>query len=134
MSTISESAPTSKTMLWTGRIITGLAIAFLLFDGVVKLFKPKFVVDKTIELGYDESVIISLGLVLIASTLLYMFPRTAVLGAILLTGYLGGAVATHVRVKDPLFDTIFPVIFGALVWGGLCLRDARIRQVLPLRR
>jgi hypothetical protein len=133
MATSDPMAPPSKGMLWAGHIISALAGLFLLMDGVMKLFKPSFVVEKTVELGYSESVIVGLGVVLTASTLLYLIPWTSVLGAILLTGYLGGAVATHVRVGDPAFSVFFPVIFGALVWLGLLLRDRRIQQILPLR-
>jgi len=118
-------------MIWTGRIMSGLAAAFMLFDGIVKLFKPSFVVEATTRLGYPESVIIGLGSVLIVCTLLYVYPRTAVLGAILLTGYLGGAVASQVRIQEPWFPTLFPAVFAGLVWGGLVLRDARLRSVLP---
>lgn len=99
----------------------------------MKLFKPEAVVKGTVELGCPESVIIPLGIVLVISTILYIVPRTAVLGAILLTGYLGGAVATHVRVEGGAFPILFPVFFGALVWGGLYLRDRRIADLVPLR-
>lgn len=92
--------PPSKTTLWAGRIISGLATLFLMMDGVMKLFKPAFVVEATVKLGYSESIIVGLGMVLTLSTVLYMIPRTAILGAVLLTGYLGGAVATHVRVGN----------------------------------
>src|SRR5262245_21052897 len=124
----------SKGKLWTGRIMSGLPALFLLFDGVMKLFKPEFVVKATVQLGYSESVIVPLGIVLTVSTVLYLIPRTAVLGAILLTAYLGGAVATHVRISAGLFEIVFPVIFGVLLWGGLCLRDAQLRALIPLRR
>lgn len=127
-------APVSKPMLWTGRTLSGLAALFLLLDGVAKLFKPAPVVEATLQLGYPESVILGLGLVLTACTVLYLIPRTSILGAILLTGYLGGAVATHVRVGGPLFSVIFPVIFGVLLWGGLWLRDVRLRGLIPLRQ
>jgi len=130
----STTAPVSKKMLWAGRIISGLAALFLLFDGIFKLIKPAPVVEGTIRLGYHESVIIPLGIVLTACTLVYVIPRTCVLGAILLTGYLGGAVATHVRVGDPLFSNIlFPVYVGVLIWLGLYLRDDRLRALVPLR-
>lgn len=129
-----QAVPVSKTMLWTGRILSALAALFLLFDGVAKLFKPAPVVEATVQLGYPESVILGLGIVLTACTILYLIPRTSVLGAILLTGYLGGAVATHVRVGGPLFSVIFPILFGVLIWGGLFLRDGRLRALIPLRR
>jgi DoxX-like family len=122
----------SKTRLWAGRILGGWAALFFLVDGIMKLFKPPVVVDATVKLGYSESVIVSLGLILLACTALYLIPRTSVLGAILLTGYLGGAVATHVRVGDGWFSVLFPVVFGALVWGGLWLRDNRLRELLSL--
>jgi len=130
-----ETAPgVSKASLWTGRIMSGLMALFLLADGIAKLFKPTPVVEGTITLGYPESSIVPLGIVLIASTVLYIIPRTSVLGAILLTGYLGGAVATHVRVGDPLLThTLFPVFFGILIWGGLYLRNRRVRAMFPLR-
>lgn len=99
----------------------------------MKLVKPAFVVEGTVRLGYSENVIVPLGIVLIACTVLYLVPRTAVLGAILLTGYLGGAVDTHVRASDGLFPILFPVILGVLIWGGLFLRDDRLRALIPLR-
>jgi len=123
----------SSTRLCAGRIMSGLPALFLLVDGVMKLFKPPVVVQATVELGYPESVIFGLGVTLFVSTLLYLIPRTSVLGAILLTGYLGGAVATHVRVGGPLFNVVFAVIVGALLWGGLWLRDGQLREMLPLR-
>ena len=117
---------------WIGLVMSGLPALFLLVDGVMKLFKPAVVVDTTVQLGFPEPVILPLGLALLASTALYLVPRTAVLGAILLTGYLGGAVATHVRVQDGAFPMVFPVIIGALLWGGLVLRDTRVAALLPL--
>jgi hypothetical protein len=120
----------NKGSLWAGRIITALSVLFLLVDGVMKLVKPAAVVEATVKLGYPESVIVGLGVVLVACTILYLIPRTAVLGAILLTGYLGGAVATHVRVGGPVFPIIFPVILGAMLWGGLYLRDERVRSLI----
>ena len=128
-----QAAPVSKKMLWAGLVLGGLPALFLLFDGIMKLVKPEPVVKATVELGYPESVILGLGIVLLACTVLYLIPRTAVLGAILLTGYLGGAVATHVRVEEGLFPIAFPVVFGALLWGGLYLRDERLRSLIPWR-
>ena len=127
------SAPISTTALWAGRILSGLAALFLLVDGVMKLIEPQVVVEGTVKLGYPESAIFGLGVVLLFCTILYVIPRTAILGAILLTGYLGGAVATHVRIGDPAFNILFPVVFGALIWGGLYLRDERLRALIPLR-
>lgn len=134
MQSDTPTAPVSKKMLWTGRIIGALPALFLLLDGVMKLVKPAPVVEATVRLGYPESVILGLGIVLIACTVLYLVPRTAILGAILLTGYLGGAVATHVRVGEGPFPVLFPVIFGVMIWGGLWLRDERLRALIPLRR
>ena len=121
----------SNKQLWAARILGGVPTLFLLVDAGMKLFKPAVVVEATVRLGYPESAIIGIGIVLLASTLLYLVPRTSILGAVLLTGYLGGAVATHVRVSDSNF--VFPVIFGALLWGGLWLRDGRVRDLLPVR-
>jgi len=128
-----RSAPVAKTMLWAGRILSGLPALFLLVDSVGKFVKPAPVVEGTVRLGYPESVIFPLGIVLLACTVVYLVPRTSILGAILLTGYLGGAVATHLRVGDGLFPMFFPVILGVLVWGGLFLRDNRLRALLPWR-
>src|SRR6266542_5182776 len=112
-----------------------LPALFLLADGVGKLVKPAPVVQGTVQLGYPESVLVGLGIVLLSCTVLYVIPRTAILGAILLTGYLGGAIATHVRVGSPLFSHIlFPVYIAVLIWGGLYLRDERLRALIPLRR
>jgi len=121
-------------MLWAGRVVGGLPALFLLLDAVGKLVKPAPVVEATVKLGYPESVIVPLGFVLLACTVLYIVPRTAVLDAILLTGYLGGAVATHVRVSDPLFThALFPVYLGIMLWLGLYLRDAKLRKLVPVR-
>lgn len=122
---------------WTlriGYILSVIPVLFLLVDGIMKLFKPAVVVDATTELGYSESVIVPLGIVLVTCTVLYVIPRTAVLGAILLTGYLRGAVATHVRVGAGGFNFLFPVIVGAMIWGGLYLRDSRISALIPFRK
>ncbi len=128
------NAPISKSQLWIGYALSALPTLFLLFDGVAKLFKPAPVVEGTLKYGYSESVIVPLGVVLTLCTILYAIPRTAVLGAILLTGYLGGAVNTHVRAGEGWFPILFPVIFGIFIWGGLYLRDERLRALLPLRR
>jgi hypothetical protein len=133
MSSDPQTASESKAMLWTGRVLSALPALFLVFDGAMKLVQPEPVVKATVGLGFPVSVLTGLGIVLLTCTLLYLLPRTAVLGAILLTGYLGGAVASHVRVGEGWFPTLFPAIFGALLWGGLYLRDSRLRQLLPLR-
>ena len=114
-----EATPISKKSLWAGRIISPLPTLFLLMDGGMKLMKPKVVVDTTVQLGYSESVILPLGVVLLVCTCLYAIPCTSVLGAILLTGYLGGAVATHVRVGADAFPILFPVILGGLISSTL---------------
>ena len=114
-----------------GRALSGLAAAFLVMDGVMKLVEPKVVVDTTLQLGFPEHTILGLGITLLAATVLYLLPRTALLGAILLTGYLGGAVAAHVRIGSPLFThVLFPVYVALMVWGGLFLRDMRLRAAL----
>ena len=131
MQPITQTAPVSKSRLWTGRILTTFATAFLLFDGVMKLVKPPVVVKATVELGYPESSIVGIGVLLLVCTLIHLIPRTSILGAILLTGYLGGAVATNVRVGNPLFShVLFPVYVGVMVWGGLYLRDPRLRALI----
>ena len=124
-----DTHTSSSRALWAGRVISALPALFLLIDGIMKLVKPPVVVEATVKLGYSETVIAGLGIVLLACTIIYLIPRTAVLGAILLTGYLGGAIATHVRVGDPLFTIIFPVILGTMIWGGLYLRDERLRSL-----
>jgi DoxX-like protein len=128
-----QAASVSKKGLWAGRIISALPALFLLVDGVMKLVKPAPVVEATVRLGYSENVIVTLGIVLLICTILYLIPLTSVLGAILLMGYLGGAVATHVRAGEGLFSIIFPIIFGVLLWLGLYLRDDRLRALVPLK-
>ena len=119
-----------RKQLWAGRILSGIVSAFFLLDGGMKLAKPAPVVQATLQLGYPESSIVVIGIALLACTVLYLLPRMAVLGAILLTGYLGGAVATNVRVSAPWFNIFFPVFFGCIVWAGLYLRDRRVRSIL----
>ncbi len=131
--TPSRATSLSRARLWTGRILTALSVAFFLFDAGMKLVKPPFVVEATVRLGYPASTITGMGVALLASTLLYLIPRTSILGAVLLTGYLGGAVATNVRAEQPLFNIVFPVIFASIAWGGLWLRDARLQQLLPIK-
>ena len=134
MSAAIETVSASKSAIVTGYVITALSALFLLLDGVMKLFKPSFVVEATTRLGYPENTIVPLGIALVSCTVLYLIPRTSVLGAILLTGYLGGAVATHVRFFEGAFPIVFPVIIGSLVWAGLYLRDPRLRTLLPMRQ
>jgi hypothetical protein len=129
-----ETVPVSKGRLWTGVVMSTLSALFLFMDGVGKLVKPAPIVEGTVKLGYPESVLLGLGIVLLACTILYVIPRTAVLGAILLTGYLGGAIATHVRVGNPMFThALFPVYVAVLVWGGLYLRESRLRTLITSR-
>ena len=131
MQSATQTAPVSKKMLWAGRIISALPVLLLLFSGAMKLVKPAPVVQAFAHLGYPESLVLRIGILELACTVVYVIPRTSVLGAILLTGYLGGATATHVRIGDPSF--FIPVILGVLVWGGLFLRDDRLRALIPLR-
>ncbi|MEE1612906.1 DoxX family protein [Microvirga sp. CF3016] len=123
--------------VWTGRALSGLVVLFLLFDGAIKLVPLQVVIDTAVPLGWpaDPALWRTLGLVLIASALLYAYPRTSILGAILITAYLGGAIATHVRIGSPPFShTLFGVYLGIALWAGLWLRDPRVRALLPLAR
>jgi hypothetical protein len=121
-----------RTTSWTGRVLSGLVVVFMVFDGVIHILKPTPVVEAFAQLGYPLGVSVGLGIVELACTLLYAIPRTAVLGAVLLTAYVGGAVATQVRIGAGVFPTIFPVILGAILWTGLALRDARVRAFINL--
>jgi hypothetical protein len=126
----------SRGRLWTGRVLSGIPALFLAFDAAIKLACPPFVVEANARIGYPTSAIVALGVVLATCLALYLIPRTAILGAVLLTGYLGGAIATHVRVSDPLFShVLFPIYVAILLWGGLYLRDGRLRGVFarPVR-
>ena len=121
----------SARNVWIGRILSGLAVAFLLFDTTMKVLKLTPAVQGTVQLGYPEHLIVVIGLIEAVCLLVYLVPRTAVLGAILWTGYLGGAVATHLRIGSPLLGfTLFPFYVAALLWGGLWLRDRRVRTLL----
>lgn len=133
MATVDQPAARSGAVVWTGYIMSALPALFLIFDAVMKLVKPDFVVEATVAMGFSENVIVPLGVVLLVSALVYIVPRTAVIGAILLTGYLGGAVATHVLVGDDWFSILFPVVFGVFLWGGLVLQEDRLR-ILFFRR
>lgn len=119
-------------LVLAGRVLSGLAVTFLMVDGVMKLFKPAPVVQAMTELGFPDQWTVGVGVTLVVCTLLHVYPRTSLLGAVLLTGYLGGAVAIHVRAQSGLFAMLFPVMVGAMVWGGLWLRDERARVVLPI--
>jgi hypothetical protein len=124
----------SKVRVRTGRVLTGLVTLFLLFDAVGKLVMPSFVVEACVRLGFPLSLGQSVGILLLICTVLYAIPRTVVFGAILLTGFLGGAVAIQMRAGSPVFETVFPVIFGVLAWAGVYLRDCRLGSLLPFRR
>jgi hypothetical protein len=121
----------SKKMLWTGRIISALVILFLVADSVGKVMKFAPYMEGTVRVGYPASLVVPLGIVLLICTVVYAIPITSVLGAILLTGYLGGATATHVRIGQPFW---FPVIVGVLLWAALFLREERLRALIPLRK
>jgi hypothetical protein len=131
MQSDTQPGPVSKTMLWAGRIVSTLPVLVLLMSGVMKLVKPPDVEKGFEHLGWDLSLALGLGILEIACAVVYAIPRSSVLGAILLTGYLGGAVATHVRVQENEF--VSPLILGVLVWGALYLRDDRLRALIPLR-
>jgi hypothetical protein len=136
MQTDTQPAPASRKALWTGRILSGIVILFLLVDAGFKLIRPlpAPAVQAFGQLGYPIELAAGIGILLLCCVALYLIPRTSVLGAILLTGYLGGAVASHVRVGDPWFShALFPVYIGLLIWGGLYLRDQRLRALIPLR-
>ena len=121
----------SKGVLWTGWIITVLCVLFLIVDGGMKAIKAIPSMEGSVQLGWPENLVQSAGMILLACTTLYLIPRTAILGAILLTGYLGGATAIMVRSDTPYF---FPIIFGVLVWAGIFLRNEKLRKLLPITR
>ncbi|MGO0060627.1 DoxX family protein [Brevibacillus fluminis] len=125
----------SKSRLWVARIMSGIVILFMLFDSVMKFFQPAPVVEGTLELGFAQHHIAVLGILGLVSTIFYAVPRTAVLGALLLTGYFGGVIATQIRMDAPLFThVLFSVYLAILAWGGLWLRDERVRNLLPVQR
>jgi hypothetical protein len=128
-----SSAPVRQAMI--GRFLSGFAVLFLLFDGAAKLLRVQAVLDATAQLGYPAEVAPWLGIILLACVATYVIPRTSVLGALLLTGYLGGAVATHVRIGSPLAThMLFPIYIATLIWGGLLLRQPALRAFLPIVR
>jgi DoxX-like family len=130
--TPSATAPRSgKGMVWTGRVLSALPVALLIFSGILKLVKPAGVVQGFEHFGLPIALAVKLGILEIACAVVYAIPRTAVLGAILVTGYMGGATLTHVRLGEPW---VVEVLVGVLAWGGLYLRDARIRALIPVRR
>lgn len=132
---MNELVPISNAELWTGRILSGLIVVFLLFDGAIKLIPLDVVIETSRQLGIPTNLAFTLGVLTLTGTLLYAYPKTSVLGAILLTGYLGGAIYVHVQAGSPLFShTLFGVYLGILLWGGLYLRDERLRLIFPWRR
>ncbi len=129
------SARKAGKKIWTGRIMSAVAVLFMLFDSISKLIKTPQVVEATAKLGYPESMIPVIGTILLILTVLYVVPRTSIFGAILLTGYLGGAVASNLRIMSPLFSNIlFPIYFAVILWGGIYLRDDLISEFIPFRK
>jgi hypothetical protein len=128
----SQMAPISPAALWTSRILGALVVIFLLFDSISKIMKMANVVEQSAKLGFDATMIFQIGVILLVCTVLYIIPRTAILGAILLTGYLGGALCTNLRSGAPLPLILFPFVFGVIVWVPLYLRDSRLRVLIPL--
>ncbi|MDX8432468.1 MULTISPECIES: DoxX family protein [Mesorhizobium] len=134
---ITQTAPVSSGALWTGRALSAIIVLFMIFDGVIKLPPMDIVTQTMTQLGWpaDLNSARLLGVIGLVSTALYALPRTSVLGAILLTAYMGGAIATHVRIGSPLFSHIlFGVYLGIILWGGLFLRDPRVRALLSFTR
>jgi hypothetical protein len=129
-----ETKTARKGMIWTGRILAILTVLFMLFDAFAKLAKSAQVLQACARLGIPDSQIVSIGVLLLVSTIIYAIPRTAVLGAVLLTGYLGGAVAIQMRAGSPTFETVFPVIVGVMLWAGVYLRECGLRRVFPVKR
>jgi hypothetical protein len=124
---------TDTRRLWIGRILSALAVIFLAFDSSIKLMRLPVVLEATAQLGFPPGSIVLVGIVLLACTLVYVIPRTRVVGAVLLTGYLGGAVAAQMRVGNPPFETVFPIIVGSVIWAGILVRDHRVRALLASR-
>ena len=135
MSVTTDFAAPSKGQVWTGRALSGIAVVFLLFDAIIHLLKPQPVVAAFGQLGYPLSTSATIGVIELVCIVLYVIPSTAILGAILLTGYLGGAIAAQLRIGAPLFSTLlFPIYVAAFVWGGLYLRYPIVRTLIPARR
>jgi hypothetical protein len=128
-----QEGPVSKGRLWTGRIISAVVVLFLLFDSITKVMKVRAVIEASAQLGYPANTIFAIGIILLVCTVFYIIPQTAVLGAILLTGYLGGAVAANLRIGSSMFNTLFPIVFAALVWVGIFLRESRLGELIPFR-
>jgi len=133
MQSDTQTAPVSKTRLWAGRVLSILAVLFLLFDGVIHLMMLAPVKEAFARLGFPNNLGVGIGVLLLVCTVIYAIPGTSILGAILLTGYLGGAISIQARAGSTLFETTFPVIFGVLVWAGIFLREDRLGALVPLR-
>jgi hypothetical protein len=132
MQSETQAVPVSKAMLWTGRIISALPVLMILMSSVMKLVRAPAVVEGTAHAGFSAGLIVPIGILELVCVVVYVIPRTAVLGAILLTGLMGGATVTTLRIGDPTFP--LPVVLGMMAWGGLYLRDRRLRALIPLRR
>lgn len=129
------TANVSRGKLWAARIMSWLVILFMLFDAIMKFIQPEMVVDSTLSLGYEQHHIVVIGILALIPTILYAIPRTSILGAILLTGYWGGAIATHLRLDNPLFThLLFPVYLAVLAWGGIWLVNEQLRELFPLKK
>ena len=133
MQSLTQAGPVSKGRLWTGRIISAVVVLFLLFDSITKVLKVRAVIEASAQLGYPANTIFTIGIILLVCTMFYIIPQTAVLGAILLTGYLGGAVAANLRIGTSMFNTLFPIVFAALAWTGIFLRESRLGALIPFR-
>jgi hypothetical protein len=131
MRSATEASPVSKKLLWTGRIISGIVVLFMLFNCSIALVKPAFARAGFTHLGYPERVAPGVAMLMFVCTMIYAIPQTSILGVILLTGYLGGATASHLRIGEPFY---LPIVVGVLVWIGICLREQRLRALVPLRR
>jgi len=130
-----QAGSTSNKSLWTGRILSGVGVAFMLFDATIHVMKPAAVIEGFAKLGFPVSVAVPLGIIELVCVVLYLIPRTSVFGAILLTGYLGGAIASQVRIGSPMFSTtLFPIYVALFLWGGLYFRDDRVRALIPASR
>ena len=129
-----QATPVSKISRWVGLILSTLAVMFLIFDGVIKVLQLPVAVDSTTQLGYAGELVIAIGVIELVFLVIYVIPWTSVLGALLLTGYLGGAIATQIRAGAPLFSIIFPIFIALFLWRGLFLLDGRLRALMPLRR
>ena len=133
--TATEERSSGRGAAWTGRIISGFAVLFMLFDSITKILQTPYVIKASANLGYPASDIPVIGMILLRCVVVYVIPRTLIIGAVLLTGYLGGAVESNLRIGTPLFSNIlFPVYFGILVWTGLYLRNRRVRDLFSLKK